>query len=223
MVFASGTLACAILAPLSEAASTPTASATLVRRPTNTLTRTATRTVSPTTSFTPSNTPTPSSTWTATPTYTFTPRPSRTNTPSRTPIPPTFTPAPNQITRDYDAWQLTGIELRSKVSFLGTPITPQQYNRSPGGYLFLVMEFECLTGPSLIALFDLKEYGLTFVHRKDGYPTLWLQDERERIFPLNIIATCWLASVVPPDVQSVNLFYNGFIFQPTLPVERLAE
>ena len=86
-----------------------------------------------------------------------------------------------------------------------------------------LLEFECEIGPSLIALFDLKEYGLTFVHRKDGYPSLWLQDDRQRTFPLNIIATCWLASAVPPDVKSVTLFYNGFIFQPTLTVVWVSE
>lgn len=86
-----------------------------------------------------------------------------------------------------------------------------------------MLEFECLTGTSLIALFDLKEFGLTFVHRKDGYPHLWLQDQRQREFPVNIIATCWLAAPVPPDVQSVTFFYNGFIFRPTLPVVRVTE
>lgn len=80
------------------------------------------------------------------------------------------------------------------------------------------MEFECVTGPSLIALMDLKEYGLTFVHRKDGYPDIWLEDENQEIYPVNMIATCWLAAVVPPDIQSVTLYYNGFIFRPTLPV-----
>lgn len=218
MALASISLACALLQPLTGTPPPPTASATLVRRSTITPTGSPTRTLSPTSTLTPTFTPSPSATWTPTPSPTFTPRPTRTRTPTRTAVPPTFTPGPDQITRDYDAWQLTAIELRPKASFLGTLITPQQYNQAPGGYQFLVMDFECLTGPSLIALFDLKEYGLVFVHRKDGYPDIWLQDQDANIYPVNMIATCWLASVVPPGVQSVTLFYNGFIFHPTLPV-----
>ena len=144
--------------------------------------------------------------------------PTRTNTPTRTSFPPTFTPAPNQITQGFDVWQLLAVELTPRISVLGKPLTPQQYNRSPGGYVFLLMEFECLTGVSLIALFDLQEYGLTFVHRLDGYPHLWLQDSRQRIFPINLLGVCWLAAPIPPDVTSVTLFYKGFIFQPTLPI-----
>jgi hypothetical protein len=108
------------------------------------------------------------------------------------------------------------MELTKTVVALDTTVTPQIYNGAPGGYVFLRMNFNCLTGSTLIRLFTLEDLGLTFVHQRDGYAHIFIRDFLGRSFPVNMISECWLAAVVPPDTRGITLFYNGFLFRPEI-------
>lgn len=118
-------------------------------------------------------------------------------------------------------WELTSLELTRTVEALDTTVTPQIYNGAPGGDVFLRMNFDCLTGSTLIRLFTLEDFGLTFVHKRDGYAHIFLRDIRGRTFHVNMIGECWLAAVVHPDSIGFTLFYNGLIFHPELPLTDL--
>jgi hypothetical protein len=193
--------------------------ANLLHTPTPTPTLTATFTPTYTLTFTPSPTPTlpPSPTATPTPTFTatFTPSP----TPTITPIPATLTPGPNQITSGQDVWQLTALEMTHTVRFLNTYVSPQTYNNYPYNYVFLVFDFQCQTGTNLPTLYAGSDLGVTYVHKKTGYPDLYVTDSQDNKFPVTIISTCWLAAPVPYTSHGFTLhFQNLPLIKPTLPL-----
>jgi hypothetical protein len=196
---------------------TPTVTRTLppTVTPIETLTPTPTLTLTP--SITPSPTDTTTPTITSTPTATFTPiPPTATNT--VTPIPPSLTPGPNEITSGQDAWRLVSLKLVNTIFAWGVDVTPFIFNHSPWGYRFLRMDFECLTGRSLISLHDgTADDGLTLVYNRTGYPTIYVIDSLKRTYRVGVLARCWLAATVPYNSSGFTLYFDNL--PPFKPVE----
>jgi len=105
------------------------------------------------------------------------------------------------------------------VRFLNTYVSPQTYNNYPHNYVFLVFDFVCMTGTTLPTLYAGSDLGVTYVHKKAGYPDLYVTDSQGQIFPVVIISTCWLAAPIPYNSQGFTLHFKNLpLFVPTLPV-----
>jgi hypothetical protein len=192
---------------------------TFTRRPTRTATPTITQTLTPTITFTPTithtSTPSDTPTQTTTPTTTSTPIPP-TPTFTSTPIPPTWTRAPGHITVDQDAWRLIKFELVNTITEWSNTVTPFTFNRSPWNYRFARLDFECLTGRTLISLLgENPDPGFTFVYNRAGYPNVYLTysaglagARSSRQSSVNMIGSCWLAATVPADSDDFMLFFD---------------
>jgi hypothetical protein len=198
-------LACSLPSRLVALLDTPTPSASPTHSPTPTLSGTPPPTVSLTTTLTPipSDTPTPTITPTQTATITSTP------TATSTVIPPTLTPGPNEITSGQDVWRLVSIKTVNTIFAWGVDVNPFIFNHSPGSYRFLRLDFECVTGRSLIDLHNgAADDGLTLVYRREGYPDIYLVDSQGRQYPVGILGRCWLAATMPQGRSGFTLYFG---------------
>jgi hypothetical protein len=166
--------------------------------PTATATATQTFTPSPPATDTPTPThtrpPTPTQTPTATP---VTPTPTRTSTPSATPIPPSLTPGPNEITAGQDIWRLLLVDTPYSIEMQGAQYFPGKDGASLPGYLFLRLNFECVTRTPLLSMYTGSEQGILHAFRYDGIPGLTILDPSGNAYPVNLVGPCWLAASVP--------------------------
>lgn len=198
-------LSCSLPARLIGPGDTPTLSATVTRTPYPTVTLT------PSTTPTASRTPTP--TRTKFPTATITPTPATPSpTSTITPIPATLTPGPNQITFGQDAWRLTSFEYTHTLKPLGYEVAPS-WQGYPLHYDFLLLNFECSTGASLVSLYtDGRDMGLAFIHSPGGYPDAYLRDSKGQKYAISMIGACWLGIPMPPEAQgseTVLLYFKS--------------
>lgn len=176
----------------------------------------------------PSLTPSPSST----PTFTLTPTNTRTKFPtatpshtpaapspttSSTPIPPTLTPGFNQIAAGQSSWRLTSFEYTHTLKPLGFEVTPS-WQGYPLDYDFLLLNFQCTTGDSLVSLYtDGQDLGVAFIHRPQGYPDVFIRDSQGIKRPVTMISSCWMAAPVPPEMQKSS--YALLFFKNLQPFE----
>lgn len=193
-------LACTLPARVSARFST-----TATSIPASSPSATASKTRWPTITYTPSITLTPVL---PTPTATPTPIPP-TATRTVTPVPPSLTPGVDEITSGADAWRLLSVSIVETIYAWSVDVTPYIFNSSPWSYRFLRMDFECLTGRSLISLYNsVKDDGLTLVYRRQGYPDIYLTDRQGRKHPVGILSRFWLAATIPADSRGFTLHFT---------------
>jgi len=189
---------------------------------------------------TPSRTPRPTITFTATPTltstvtptYTPTPFPTATNTPipktptltpTNTTIPPTVTAGPGQIALGQDSWLFTSAEYSDTVPAFGFPVTPV-WQGYPPNYVFLRINFDCITGKSLTHLYtgERQDMGLTFIHNPYGYADVYIKDSIGAIYRASMIASCWLAIPIAAPSKPDSNFTLHFKELPPFPFSTTA-
>jgi len=191
-----------------------------------TTTRTPYPSVTPTPSFTPTFSLTPSATRTKFPTATVTSSPvAPSPTPSSTSIPPTLTPGFNQIASGQSSWRLTSFEFTHTLKPLGFEVSPS-WQGYPLNYDFLLLNFECTTGDSLVSLYtDGQDLGVAFIHRPQGYQDVFIRDSQGVKYAISMIASCWIAVPVHPEMKKSNyalLFFKNlppFEFDLSYPAE----
>lgn len=89
-------------------------------------------------------------------------------------------------------------------------VTPYIFNKSPWSYRFLRIDFECLTGRSLISLHDgTADDGLTLVYNRKGYPTIYVIDRLEQQYRVGVLGRCWQAATVPAGSGGFTLFFDS--------------
>jgi dipeptidyl aminopeptidase/acylaminoacyl peptidase len=96
---------------------------------------------------------------------------------------------------------LTSFEYTHTLQPLGFEVAPS-WQGYPLHYDFLLLNFECSTGASLISLYtDGRDMGLTFIHSPDGYQDVYIRDDRGKKHAVSMIGVCWLGIPVPPEAQ----------------------
>jgi hypothetical protein len=193
---------------------------------TPTATRTPYPSITPSPSTTPTYTLTPSPTRTKFPTATITPSPiTPSPTTTSTPFPATLTPGINQITSGQNSWRLTSFEFTHTLKPLGFEVSPS-WQGYPLNYDFLLLNFECSTGASLVSLYtNDKDLGVAFIHRPQGYQDVFLRDSQGVKYPITMISACWMAVPAPPEMQKsayVLLFFKNlppFEFDLSRPID----
>jgi hypothetical protein len=189
-----------------------------------TATRTPYPSITPLPSFTPTFTLTSTATRTKFPTATLTPSPATPSpTASGTSIPPTLTPGYNMIASGQSSWLLTSFEYTRTLKPLGFEITPS-WQGYPLNYDFLLLNFQCTTGDSLVSLYtNDQDLGVAFIHRPQGYQDIFIRDSQGIKHPITMISSCWMAAPVPPEMQRSSyalLFFKNlqpFEFDLSLP------
>lgn len=179
-----------------------------------------TPTPTPTLTFTPTSTPTITPTQTSTPTVTPTPTPSHTptpkssptpsQTPTKTQIPPTLTPAANQITSGQDVWDLTSVDFPAYISVFGRVFSPPTRRDPLWSYVFIRLNFSCTTGTSLIELYSGVDMGLTFIHKQVGYNDLSIEDHQGHKYLVTLVGPCWLAAPIPAERAEDGYYVLNF-------------
>jgi hypothetical protein len=163
---------------------------------------TSTLTITPPPSHSPS--PIASSAPTLIPTHT----PTKTYTPTRTrtSIPLSLTPGTGQITSGLDIWTLLSIEQSIWINIKGFDLSPVRYRHQylNKGMIWLVLNFECTSRKSLTSLYMGRDFGMTLLSKRRGYPDVYLIDSLNRQYYVTFIGDCWLAA-------PVKLGSSGFV------------
>jgi Tol biopolymer transport system component len=114
----------------------------------------------------------------------------------------------SELKSGQDIWRITSTEITRQIIVLGYTISPT-WQDFPITYNFLTINFECVTGKSLIELYTKKDMGLTFIHDADGYSDIYVTDHLGEKHLATMIGDCWISIPLLPEKHGFTLFFSN--------------
>jgi TolB protein len=127
------------------------------------------------------------------------------------------------LTSGQDIWRLQSVDFPAYISVVGQTFAPPDRQEPYPAYVFLRMNFDCVTDTSLIELYSGEDLGLTFVFKEAGYTDIQIEDLQGHKYLATLLGPCWLAAPIPKTRAEDQTFLLNFMDLPPFKFETKAD